>query len=654
MGKHFKMLLSSIIKLPQQKIGELVMITEAEKKQLLVEFLNNGEDYPKDKTIVDLFEEQSNKTPDAIAVVFEEEHLTYKQLNERANQLGHYLRSRGVKEETRVPICIERSVEMFIGILGILKSGGAYVPIDPEYPSLRIRYMLEDAGSAILISSKKSRLKLQISEGTEVVELDGDWKTISTQLRDNLQTNIQPNHLAYVIYTSGSTGRPKGVMIEHKSIVHYLTNSKTSYINEKQNGSGSFIHLSYTFDASLTAMFMPLISGKSVILGSKHGLEVFEDSNLYKYAPYDFIKITPLHLELLQFTTENIGGDWLTKKLVIGGEALHFSQFSYLVERGIDVEIINEYGPTEATVGCSTYGFKTSGDNEGIINNIPIGKPIDNMQLYIVDESNSLLPVGVVGEMCIGGAGLARGYLNHPQLTAEKFIADPFSIESGARIYRTGDYGKWLADGNIEYMGRYDDQVKIRGYRIELGEIENILLQCKGVLQGVVVARENRGVKQLVAYIVKGEEFDNEVIIKYLKSKIPEYMVPAFWVSLESLPLTPNGKIDKKALPDFDAENMLRDNYVAPRTEVENQLAVIWRQLLGVERIGIYDNFFHLGGHSLLAMRVLSAIKKELKVDMSIKDLFQYTTINDLGEYIEMEFDFTREFDSTTLEEIKL
>jgi amino acid adenylation domain-containing protein len=634
MIRHYKELLNSIVKEPNEKIGLLPMLTWEEEHQLLVEFNNTAAEYPKDKTIIDLFEDQVAKSPNAVAVVFEEEKLNYQQLNERANQLAHYLRSRGVKEETLVPICIERSMEMIIGILGILKAAGAYVPIDPSYPQERINFMLADIIATILITNKKSHLKLQISEGIELIELHTDWKTISTQSIENLQTRVQPHNLAYIIYTSGSTGKPKGVMIEHSSIINYLLNNKCRYIGENEVGSGSFIHLSYTFDASLTAMFMPLLSGKSVILGSKQALEVFEDSNLHKYAPYNFIKITPSHLELLRSTVEGISGNWLTKKLVIGGEALHLSQFDYLVENGVDVEIINEYGPTEATVGCSNYNFQTLRDNQELQNNISIGKPIDNAQIYILNDNNELMPVGVVGELCIGGTGVARGYLNRPELTAEKFIKNPFTKVSGERIYKTGDLARWQADGNIEYLGRKDDQVKIRGYRIELDEIVSVLQQSGLMRQAVVLARENKdGGKQLVGYGVPDGAFDREALIIYLKSKLPEYMVPTLWVELQSLPLTPNGKIDKKALPDFDPGEVLNENYVVPRNETERIMAEIWEEVLEVEKVRMNNNFFELGGHSLMILKLASRVRK-LGLQIEVKDFFKYQTIEEQSNFL--------------------
>ena len=440
-----------------------------------------------------------------------------------------------------------------------------------------------------------------------------------------------------MIYTSGSTGKPKGVMIGHSSLVNYLQNDKTGYINPDKKTSGSFIHLSYTFDASLTAIFMPLLSGKLAVLSSKNSLEVLEDPNLLKYAPYDFIKITPAHIDLIHLKLKDANGEYLTQKLVIGGEALLGGHFSHFMEEGIAIEIVNEYGPTEATVGCSTFSFSPLTPQEKITRSISIGKPINNAQIYILGSSREPVPIGVPGEIYIGGAGLSRGYLNRPELTKEKFVSDPFSKEKGARLYRTGDLGRWLADGNIEYWGRTDDQVKIRGYRIELGEIESVLGQSEQVSQAIVAVRaDKQGNKQLVGYVVPEGEYDRNNIQAYLKQQLPDYMIPAHLVAMESFPLTANGKIDRKALPDPELPDMAVE-YVAPRNETEQALARIWQELLGIERVGVYDNFFELGGHSLLAMRVVSYIERDLSVTIPINMLFQFASIGDLSKYLEIQ-----------------
>jgi amino acid adenylation domain-containing protein len=636
MISHYLNLLVSIVDSADGQIGRLNILSGAEEETLLTRFNDTQADYPKDKNVIDLFEEQVLRNPDAIALIYENEKLSYGELNVRSNQLARYLVEKGVKSETLVPICIERSPEMIIGILGILKAGGAYVPIDPDYPADRISYMLEDTAASIVLSSKGSSNRLGDTSAS-VIEIDGDWELIEKGKDTNLDAVIRSVQLAYVIYTSGSTGRPKGVMIEHQSLINYLSNSEARYVNDGEANSGSFIHLSYTFDASLTGLFMPLLAGKYLVIGSNESLDVFADKNLEKYAPYDFIKITPSHIGLLPTTFKSTSGSWLTGKLVIGGEALRLSQFDPFIKAGIGVEIINEYGPTEATVGCSTYSFHTLGEHKFAQNEVPIGKPISNTLIHILSGDGELSPIGVPGEVCIGGAGLARGYLNRAELTVEKFIKDPSSDDPGARLYKTGDLGRWLPDGNIEYMGRIDDQVKIRGFRIELGEVESILNESELVNQAVVLAKEdNSGNKRLVAYVVVAGLFDKQAVQAYLASKLPYYMVPQLWVELERLPLTPNGKIDRKALPDPELQSVITE-YVAPRNATEQALAGIWQELLGLERIGVYDNFFELGGHSLLAMRAVSYIQRDLLISIPIHMLFRFTSINDLGKYLELE-----------------
>jgi len=628
---QFAQVLRQITDGQTENISDIRVLTAAQEEQLLVAFNNTETDYAKESSIVDLFEEQAQKTPEAIAIVFEDKQLTYEELNRRSNQVAHYLQKQGVKAETLVPICVERSLEMVVGILGVLKAGGAYVPIDPNYPQERISYMLEDTGAELVLSTKAAREKL--GEKVNIIELDGDWDMIGEEASVNVDIKTPSDQLAYVIYTSGSTGRPKGVMIEHGSLVNYLINSKTGYINEGEGKAGSFIHLSYTFDASLTGMFMPLLAGKYLVIGSNDAAEVFTDGQLEKYAPYDFIKLTPSHLDLLPASFKSSGGGWLTGKLVIGGEALRLNQLGPLIKAGVEVEIINEYGPTEATVGSSVYSFSTLGEQAFAQNEVPIGGPVSNTKIYILSNDQTLSPVGVVGEIMIGGAGLARGYLNRPELTAEKFIKDPFSSDPNARLYRTGDLGRWLPEGNIEYMGRKDDQVKIRGYRIELGEIESILNQSELIRQGVVLAKEDTtGNKRLVGYVVPQGTFDKQAIQNYLSTKLPEYMVPGQWVALESVPLTPNGKIDRKALPDPEIKDITHE-YVAPRNETEAKLAGIWQELLGVEQIGIYDNFFELGGDSILTIQVVSRMRRQGYM-MQPRDIFKYQEIAGLSAAI--------------------
>ena len=632
---HFRELINSIVSDPEQKVSRLSMLNKEEENQLLNEFNNTFAEYPADKTIVDIFEEQVKNSPDSTAIIFKDKQLTFKELNEQANRLANYLNSKGIKKEALVPICIEPGPEMITGILGILKSGRAYVPVDPDYPQERINYYLSDTGAKFILSSEISKAALDFIKEAEIIYIDSN-EDIRNESNNNLSVEIKPEDPAYVIYTSGSTGKPKGVVIEHRNIFSYLLNNKTKYITDDKDSTGSFIHLSFTFDASLTSIFMPLLNGKSAVVSSNKSFEVFDDENLQKHAPYDFIKLTPSHLELLQPKFKLNIGLSLTKKLVVGGEALNKSQVGYLAEEKLDVEIVNEYGPTEATVGCSIYRFNTSDDLKDLKDNISIGKPIDNVQLYILGDQNELLPVGIAGELCIGGAGLAREYLNQPDLTKEKFIPDPFSKAPGARIYRTGDLARWQSDGNIEFLGRKDDQVKIRGNRIEPGEIESVIRESELVQNAVVLAKDdNTGSKRLIAYVVPDEKYNKDLLQQFLKTRLPEYMIPGIWMEMENLPLTSNGKIDKKALPDPEVSELLSNEYAAPRTETEEKLASIWQELLSVDRVGINDNFFDLGGHSLLAMRLIPYVRRELESEITIRDIFLNPTIAQLSLIID-------------------
>jgi amino acid adenylation domain-containing protein len=504
---------------------------------------------PDVNTLIDLFDEQVNKNPDKIALVYKKEKLSYQQLNERANQFAHYLRAKGVKEEILIPIFIERSIEMIVSILGILKAGAAFVPIDTNYPSQRVKFILEDIGISPIITNSESKAKLlSVSSGADLISVDEDWDVIKKMSSKKPSNKIAPDHLAYIIYTSGSTGNPKGVMVEHKSIFNYLLNSRERFIKKGAYSSGTFIHIPYTFDASLKSIFTPLVSGKLSVISSKPSPLVFDDPNLHKYAPYDFIQLTPAHLDFFYEKFKDKYNKPITGKISIGGEALYLSHFDRLIDQGDTLEVINEYGPTEATVACTGYYFHV-GKDTGIPQILPIGKPIENVQIHILNDDLQPVKPGEKGEIYIAGAQVARGYLNQPDLTKNKFIPNLFSNIAGAKIYKTGDMGRWLPDGNIEYAGRIDTQVKIRGHRIELGEIESILIGNELIKNAAVEARENKhGDKQLVAYLVPFGKFDKQAVLAYLKDKLPQHLIPEKIVEVEYLPLTNNGKIDRKSL----------------------------------------------------------------------------------------------------------
>jgi amino acid adenylation domain-containing protein len=627
---QFAYVLSQVTEGTVKTLNEISILTPVEAS-ILKEFNNTTAQYPANENLVSLFEDQVKKTPDAIAVKFEERSLTYLELNARSNQLARYLQLQGVGKEALVPVCLERSFEMLIGILGILKSGGAYIPVDPEYPVDRIAYMLNDSAAKIVLSSGAGTSKLPGSN-LQVIELDKDWELISKQDNSNLDTVITTDQLAYVIYTSGSTGKPKGAMNEHGGVVNRL-NWTQSYFG--LTAADTVLQKNtFSFDVSVWELLWPVLTGAKLVF-AKPGAQ---GDSLYLKSVIESQSITLLHFVpsmLSVFLLDIEKGDCPELKHVLcSGEALTTAQVKLFRSKLPHVVLHNLYGPTEAAIDV-TYWSDLEKDSD--IEIVPIGAPVSNTQIYIKSASGQLSPIGVPGEICIGGVQVARGYLNQPELTKEKFITDPYSEEANARLYRTGDQGRWLADGNIEYLGRIDDQVKIRGYRIELGEIEQVLLQNENLRQAVVLARaDKQGTKRLTAYVVMHEAaYDKQELQNYLGERLPEYMVPRLWVRMENLPLTPNGKTDKRALPEAEASQ--EESYTAPQTTTEKQLAKIWEELLGVEKIGTKDNFFELGGHSLLAMRVISQVRRELNKELKIRDLFVYPTIGDLAKQLEEE-----------------
>ncbi|WP_432329964.1 non-ribosomal peptide synthetase [Mucilaginibacter sp. P25] len=618
MGDHYARLAGLLVSSPDVAVGTLEMLSAPELGMIVEEFNSTATVYPSDVTVVDLFESQVLLSGSSVAVVYEGESLSYSELDARSNALGHYLRSRGVREDTLVGICIDRSLEMIVGLLGILKAGGAYVPIDPDYPQDRIAYMLEDTGSRLLLSSSRVSAGLSMVTEAEVVELDRDWAKIASYGSLPVERSLQPTHLAYVIYTSGSTGTPKGVMVEHRNAVNLVY-----WHNENYEVSALSIGTSlagFGFDAFGWEIWPYLAKGASIHMISKEVLLSMPTLlNLYikQNITHSFVNTSLIP----EFIKHLKGKKTKLKYLLTGG-----GQLFPIGDHGLECVLVNNYGPTENTVVATSYKLA----NPNGLSMIPIGRPISNTEIYILDKAGRVQPVGVPGELYIGGAGVARGYLNRPELTSERFVPNPYSKDRGSRLYRTGDQGRWLADGNIEYLGRLDDQVKIRGYRIELGEIESVLQQCPGVQQGVVLARPDaQGNRRLVGYVVAGEGYDQEVLRTYLQSKLPEYMVPSLWVELASLPLTSNGKTDRRSLPDPDL-SLVRGNYEAPVTELEEQLAQIWQELLGVERVGVHDNFFELGGHSLLATRLISRMRTELGIEYSIKAFFKCPNIKQM------------------------
>jgi amino acid adenylation domain-containing protein len=625
---HFQRLLEGVVANPEQRIGELPLLTESERHQLLVDFNDTKTDYPKDKCIQELFEAQVEKTPDAIALVFEERRLTYRELDNRANQLAHYLMRRGIGAHVLVGICMERSIEMIVGLLGILKAGGAYVPLVASYPEARLGLMLEDTQASLVVSDLASQNSLP-PHSAHVICLDRDWEEIAREPQVNPGNRSTADNLAYVIYTSGSTGVPKGVEVPHRGVVRLLFGVDYVRLDRAQ----TFLHLApISFDAATFEVWGALLhGGKCVLFPGKMPSAEELGEVLKKH------RVNTLWLTAALFNTvinEEPQALSEVKQLLIGGEALSVPHVKKGLAELLNTEIINGYGPTESTTFTCCYRIPRQLDDN--LTSIPIGKPIGNTQVYILDPHLNPVPIGVAGGIYIGGMGVARGYLNRPELTAEKFIPDPFSSDPTSRLYKTGDRARYLPDGNIEFLGRMDDQIKIRGYRVELGEIETVLGQHSSLREAVVLAREDSpGDRRLVAYAVAAAGSTPSVheLRSFLQQKLPEYMVPSAFVFLELLPLTPNGKLDRKALPAPDQTRPeLEETFVAPRTPVEETLASIWAAVLKVDKVGIHDNFFELGGHSLLATQLISRIRETFKIDLPLRSLFEAPTIYGLAQ----------------------
>jgi len=607
------------------------VIPESERQRILHDWNKTETEYPKDKCMHQLFEEQVQKTPEAVAVVYEDKNLTYRELNEQANRLAHHLIGLGIGPDSRVAIGVERSLEMVVGLLAILKAGGAYVPLDPAYPMERLEYMLEDSSPLALLTQSSLRGQFgSIPEKTAVIELDGDgelWSDLDAENIKASQQGLTPHHLAYVIYTSGSTGKPKGVMIEHHALTNFL------WTMRREPGlTADDVLIAVTtlcFDIAGLEVWLPLLVGARCVVASRScAADGMQLTSLIERSGATILQATPSTWRLL------LAAGWQGRpnfKVLCGGEALARDLAESLV-KGTG-KLWNVYGPTEATI-WSNIQFLTPP-----VGPITIGHPIANTQMYILDRHLQPVPMGVAGELYIGGIQLARGYLNRPELTAERFMANPFvkatPEAASPRIYKTGDLGRWLPDGTIEFLGRNDFQVKIRGFRIELGEIESKLAALDGVKEAVVLAREDEtGDNRLIAYYTGSDELTAETLRTQLSRELPDYMVPAAYVRLEALPLTPNGKLDRKALPAPEGDAYSTRAYEAPRGEIEEALAHIWAEILKVERIGRHDNFFDLGGHSLLAVQMASRIQQEFSVFVEIQIIFSHSTIALLAEYV--------------------
>ena len=613
MAGHFQRLLEGVVENPDLHLSELSILSKEERQHLLVDCNATALDYPGDKCLHHLFEAQVDQTPDSTAVIFEDKQLTYKELNTRANQLAHHLKQLGVGPDTLVGICSERSLEMVVGLLGILKAGGAYVPLDPAFPQDRLAYMVEDAQPLVLLTQQSLFSELFNETSARVLCLDSDWPEIAKQSAWNPKNETTPTNLAYVIYTSGSTGKPKGVTIQHQTLVNFLTSMSEEPGLKSEDRLLAVTTLS--FDIAGLELYLPLITGARVILASR---ETASDARRLGETIAEtgatVMQATPATWRMLLDSGWQ-GHDKL--KILCGGEALPRELANRLMECGSS--LWNMYGPTETTIWSAVHGLQSK---EGMV---PVGAPIANTQLYMLDRNYHPVPIGVYGELYIGGEGLARGYLNRPDLTAERFVPDSFSENPGVRLYRTGDKARFLADGSIEFSGRLDFQVKIRGFRIELGEIETVCVDHPAVKQAIVMAREiTNGDMRLVAYI-RFDSHDEPTVSelrRFLKSKLPDYMVPSMFVSMDSFPLTPNGKVDRKKL--LIPAGMKTDtghSFEPPGTDMEKLIAEVWQQVLGTNSFCVHDNFFDLGGHSLLSMKVLYHLEKRLGLRINPREI---------------------------------
>jgi amino acid adenylation domain-containing protein len=628
---HFYRLLESLIEDPLRTIGDISPLTDQDRRQLLVEWNDTVSPYPRERSVARVFEEQAARSPDAIAVVFGDTQVTYTELNRRANQLAHYLRGFGVGPETLVGLQVERSAEMVLGMLGILKAGGAYVPLDPEYPLERLAFMLEDAQAPVVLTQE--RLRGTLPPGSRsVILLDGDWGRIAEETMDNPDCSCTGESLAYVMYTSGSTGKPKGVCVVHRGIVrlvlntNYVSLTPSDRIAQASNAS---------FDAATFEIWGALLSGATLVGIPKEVM--LSPRELAAQIRKDLITVMFLTTELFVHCVHEVPDAFRTvRNLIVGGSAMPVREVREMLARAAPRRILNVYGPTESTTFATWYPVESVPEHAI---SIPIGYPVANTEIYLLSEDLSLVPVGVPGEIYIGGEGLARDYLHRPVLTAERFVRHPFRTDPGARLYRTGDLGRYRSDGVLEFLGRRDNQVKLRGFRVEMGEIEAVLRQHPAVREAAVVVREDApGDKRLVAYVCPGraDGITAAELRKFLRRQLPEYMLPATFVLLETLPLNPNGKIDRAALPAPERDRReVAEQYERPRNTTEKILAELWGDVLNLERVGVHDDFFELGGHSLLATRLSSRIRDAFQVDLPLRAIFESSTISQLATLLD-------------------
>jgi len=649
--EHFRTLLEGIVANPQARLSDLPILTTDELNQQLLEWNDTAVEYPQQLCIHQLFEAQVERTPDVVAVVFEDEQLTYWELNTRANQLAHYLQQLGVKPEVLVGICVERSLSMVIGLLAILKAGGAYIPLDPGYPQERLAYMLEDSQPGVLLT-QQYLLKNIPNHQAQVICIDSDWEKIATESTENPISNITFDNLAYVIYTSGSTGKPKGVLGLHRGAINRFQWMWQNYpfVEEEiccQKTSLNFVD-------SVWEIFGPLLKGITIVIvpdivvkDAQHFARSLAHSNVTRLVLVPSLLRILLNIyDVLQLQLPNL------KLWISSGEVLSHDLLVQFRQGLPNSTLLNLYGSSEVSADVTCYSITPQ---TVLSPSALIGRPIANTQIYILDAQNQPVPVGVIGELCIGGEGLARGYFQRPDLTAEKFIPDPFS-DKLAYLYRTGDLARYLPSGDIEYTSRIDNQVKVRGFRIELGEIEAIISQHPGIREGVVTVHCSQVDSQrIVAYVVLQKEQAPTIpeLRGFVEAKLPSYMVPSAFVTLEALPLTPNGKVDRKALPAPELTQISSSNIVSPSTPIENLLASIWAEILGIDQVGIHNNFFELGGHSLIATRVISQIRQVFQAELPLRYLFEKPTIAGLAKEIEKLIKVDSTVEVTNIEQVE-
>lgn len=635
--EQYQNLLKALITQPHTPSNQLTILSALDKQKILSEFNQTNTNYPHDKLIHQQFEKQVKHTPKQVAVIDENQSLTYEQLNQKANQLAHYLIKKGVKPDSIIPLFVERSLEFIIGMLAILKAGGAYLALDTTLPQEALKFRLEDANATLIITQQPLNRYLRDTSPT-VINIDDEWDIIAQEPKTNPSARVHLNSLVYVIYTSGSTGKPKGVAVEHQQLCNYVYS-----IQERLElpSNGHFANVSsFAADLGNTGIFPPLCSGGCVHIISQDRMMDAEGFAEYcNRHPIDCLKIVPSHLSTLLIAAKHPEKILPSKRLILGGEALNWQLISQIKQYAPHCPIYNHYGPTETTIGVLTNEVTTDKPVTDL-NTVPLGRPIGNTQIYILDKYLEPVPIGVPGELYIGGNNLSRGYLNQPKLTAERFIENPFkqagSREQGARekIYKTGDLARYLPDGTIEFLGRIDRQIKIRGFRIELGEIEAILRQYSDIQAAVVMPWEaSPGNTRLVAYLVNhsSKKIENAELSHFLAQKLPEFMIPNHFLWLETLPLTANGKINYAELPSPDRSSP-DINYIAPRNDIEEILADIWAELLSLEKVGISHSFFDLGGHSLLATQLISRIRQTFRTEITLRDLFDDPTIGHLAQ----------------------